>query len=278
MIVVTGATGKVGRQVVERLTDRGLSVRAVARDPDAAALPTGVEVVRGDLADPKSLEAHLSGVEAVFRLWPFTSPETAADLAPRVVEVIARSVPRIVYLSAQAAIGQPDSFWAVVERAIEQSGATWTFLQPTGFATNTLGWADQIRTDGVVRQPYGDAARSLIDERDIAAVAVHALTEDGHCGARYVLTGPATLTQAEQVQAIAAAIHRPLRWEELPREAARQELVDAFDDAELADAALDAWAGFVSRPETVTSTVHDITGQPARTYGQWAIDNAAAFR
>jgi uncharacterized protein YbjT (DUF2867 family) len=253
-------------------------VRAVARDPDAAVLPTGVEVVRGDLADPRSLEAHLSGVEAVFLLWPFTSPETAADLAPQVVEVIARNVPRIVYLSAQAATEQPDSNWSIVERAIEQSGTAWTFLRPTGFATNTLGWADQIRADGVVRQPYGDAARSLIDERDIAAVAVRALTEDGHRGARYVLTGPTTLTQAQQVQAIGAAIGRLVRWEELPREAARQELADAFGDAEFADTALDAWAGFVSQPETVTSTVQDITGAPAHTFGQWAAENAAAFR
>jgi len=278
VITITGATGKVGRQVVERLTEQGVAVRAVARDPDAAALPTGVEVVRGDLADPTSLEAHLRGVEAVFLLWPFTSPATAADLAPRVVEVIARSVPRIVYLSAQAATEQPDSYWSIVERAIEQSGMAWTFLRPTGFATNTLGWADQIRADGVVRRPYGDAARSLIDERDIAAVAVRALTEDGHRGARYVLTGPATLTQAEQVQAIGEAIGRTLRWEELPPEAARQELVDTFGDAEFADAALDAWAGFVSQPETVTSTVQDITGAPAHTFDQWAADNAAAFR
>lgn len=278
MILVTGATGKVGRRLIAQLREQGALVRAVARDPRAAGLPPGVEVVRADLADPGSLEPHLAGVESVFLLWPFTSTEATADLAPMVVEVIASHVPSIVYLSAQAAAEQPDSFWAAVERLIEASGVKWTFLQPVGFAANTLIWADQIRSGDVVRWPYGTAARSLIHERDIAAVAARALTEDGHSGARYLLTGPATLTQAEQVHAIGAAIGRPLRWEELPREAARKELADAFGDTAFAEAALDAWAGFVSQPEQVTSTVRDITGAPARTFGQWAADNAAAFR
>jgi uncharacterized protein YbjT (DUF2867 family) len=193
-----------------------------------------------------------------------------------VVEVVARYVPRIVYLSAAAAADQPDSFWATVERLVE--GAQWTFLRPTGFATNTLMWADQIRSGDVVRWPYRAAVRSLIHERDIAAVAVRALAEDGHGGAQYVLTGPATLTQAEQVHAIGAAIGRPLRWQELPREAARKLLADAMGDPVFAEAALDSWAEFVTRPEPVTSTVRDVTGVPARPFGQWAADHADDFR
>lgn len=138
-----------------------------------------------------------------------------------------------MYLSAQAAAGQPDSFWALAERAIEDSGASWTFLRPTGFAANTLMWADQIRSGNVVRWPFGGAARALIDERDIAAVAVRALTGDGHAGTRYLLSGPAVLTQAEQLAAIGQAIGRELRWRELPRPAAVQELTAAWGDPRL---------------------------------------------
>src|SRR5215469_9784684 len=162
MVLVIGATGRIGRQVVAQLVERGAAVRAVTRDPAVANLPAGVDVVRGDLAEPRSLEPHLKGVTSVFLLWPFASPTAAAELGPGLVEVLARQVRRIVYLSASAAAWQPGSFWATVERLVEASGAAWTFLRPTGFAANTLMWADQIRAGNVVRWPYGAATRSLI--------------------------------------------------------------------------------------------------------------------
>ncbi len=277
MILVTGATGKVGRQLVAHLNERGESVRAVVRDPRSASLPEGVEVVSADLADPASLMGHLEGVTSVFLLWPFTTLDAAAALAPPVVDAIARQVPRIVYLSAQAAAEQPGSWWAAVEHLVEASGASWTILRPTGFAGNTLMWADQIRSGDVVRWVYGEAARSLIDERDIAAVAGRALTDDGHAGATYVLSGPEAVTQAEQVHTIGAAIGRRLRWEELSRHAAREQLAEAFGDPGFADSALDAWAGFVSRPEPVTRTVQELTGTPAHTFSEWAKNHAEAF-
>jgi uncharacterized protein YbjT (DUF2867 family) len=160
-----------------------------------------------------------------------------------------------------------------VEQAIERSGAEWTFLRPTGFAANTLMWADQIRESGVVRWPYGRAARSLIHERDIAEVGVRALTGDGHAGQRYVLSGPEAIGQADQVQAIGEAIGRDLRWEELSREEAEERL-----EGKVPETALDTWAKFAEEPEIVTSTVQDLTGEPARTYAQWAHDHAADFR
>jgi uncharacterized protein YbjT (DUF2867 family) len=128
-----------------------------------------------------------------------------------------------------------------------------------------------------VRWPYGAAARSLIHERDIAAVAVRALTEDGHAGAQYVLTGPQVLTQVEQVRTIGEVIGRPLRWEEISREAARQQLLAAWGDSSFVDRALAAWAEMVTEPEPVTPTVEEITGAPARTFREWAIDHADAF-
>jgi len=277
-VLVTGATGTVGRQVVSQLLDTGAAVRALVRDADSADLPAGVKLVGGDLSRPATLTNALDGVGAVFLVWPFSTPEAAAEIAPGVVEMLAEQARRIVYLSAEAAANKPESFWAKLERLVERSAAEWTLLRPTGFAKNTLMWAEQIRSDGVVRWPYPAAARSLIHEADIAAVAVRALTEDGHTGKSYVLTGPETLTQTEQVHAIGAAIGRPLRFEEIPREQARPRLVAAFGDEAFADGALDTWATFVTQPEPVTSTVQQVTGIPARTLRDWAGDHADRFR
>ena len=276
MIVVTGGTGRVGQQVVAQLRERNLKVRVVSRRPGQPQ--AGVETAAADLADPASLEPALRGADALFLLWPFTSAELTATLAPQVAKLAARHVTRIVYLSAQPAAERPGSFWALTERAIEDSGAAWTFLRPAGFASNTLMWADQIRAGDVVRWPFGAAARTLIDERDIAAVAVRALTGDGHAGARYLLSGPAVLTQAEQLAAIGRALGRDLIWEELPRAQAQQALTAAWGDPGFAASALDTWERFVTHPEVVTSTVRDLTGVPARTFADWAAANAGAFR
>jgi uncharacterized protein YbjT (DUF2867 family) len=277
-ILVTGATGNVGRHVVSELAKAGADVRALTRSPDAAGLPAGVDVARGDLFRPATVAATLEGVDSVFLLWPATTLDGAAEI----VELIASHARRIVYLSAMAAgdqqDGQPEGFWAGVERLIRRTSLEWTFLRPTGFAANALMWADQIRSAGVVRWPYGAATRSLIHERDIAAVAVRALTGDEHAGAKYVLTGPQVLTQVQQVHAIGEAIGRPVRWEELSPEIARKELLAAWGDAAFVDIALGSWADMVTAPEPVTSTVEEVTGVPARTFGEWAADHADAFR
>jgi uncharacterized protein YbjT (DUF2867 family) len=269
MIFVTGATGKVGRHVIDGLLERGEAVLALARDPEAAALPEEVEVIAGDVQDPEGFSAQVEGADAVFLLWPLFGEDGAAEL----VDTLAKHTGRIVYLSAEAAARRPDSFWAAIEQAVERTPAEWTLLRPTGFAANTLMWADQIRESGTVRWPYGQAARSLIHERDIAEVGVRALTEDGHVGARYVLTGPEAITQVDQVRAIGEALGRDLRWEELSREDAETELA-----GQVPDTALDTWASFVDNPEVVTSTVEEVTGEAARPYAEWARDHAGDFR
>jgi uncharacterized protein YbjT (DUF2867 family) len=243
-------------------------VRALARDPGSARFHRGVDAVSGDLTNPRSLAEHLDDVEAVFLVWPFFS----SDGVDEVVDMLARYAPRIVYLSAEAASKRPDSFWAAIERTIERATTEWTFLRPTGFAANTLMWAEQIRESGVVRWPYGQAARSLIHERDIADVTIHTLTEDGHAGARYVLTGPESLTQVEQAHAIGEAIGRPVSWDELSRQDAEDQI------AGLPATALDTWASFVETPEIVTSTVEELTGKPARRFDEWARDHMKDFR
>jgi uncharacterized protein YbjT (DUF2867 family) len=276
VILVTGATGTVGGEVVAQLHGAGVATRALTRSPAEARVPDTVEVVGADLADPHTLEPALRGVDAVFLVWPFTSAEDASP----VLDVVASRTRRLVYLSsAGGQRPEPEGmFHADMERLVEKSDLDWTFLRPSGFASNTLIWADQIRRDGVVRWPFGNAARSLIHERDIAAVAVRALTEDGHVGAKHVLTGPEPITQAEQVRAIGDAIGRPTRWEETPPEAIRDALVSSFGNASFVDHALATWAGFVDEPELVTSTVGEITGAPPLPFGEWASDHGDEFR
>jgi uncharacterized protein YbjT (DUF2867 family) len=278
MILVTGATGTVGRQVVEQLVAEDQPVRAVARDPDSSGLPDGVEVVAGDLSDAVGLAPNLHGVDAVFLLWPFPTVESVRKLGPALINTLAAHVGRVVYLSATPAAQPPGGFWRAVEALIEVSGLEWTHLRPTGFAKNTLIWADQIRAGDVVRWPYPDAARSLIHERDIAAVAVQALVRDELIGAMPVISGPEAITQADQIAQIGTAIGRELSCEDMPQGEAVAELVARFGNADFARSALDVWADFVTEPEVVTTAVAEVTGEPGRPFRDWAAEHADDFR
>ncbi|MFF3442766.1 NAD(P)H-binding protein [Streptosporangium sp. NPDC002721] len=269
-ILVIGATGTTGRQVVAQSLEAGAEVRATARDPGAAGLPGGVEVVRGDLTDPDSLRAPLDGVEAVFLLWPFAT----AEGMPAVLDAIATRARRVVYLSSAAVRDHERR----IERMIERSGLEWTFLRPHAFAANTLRWAGRIRAEAVVREPYGAAAMPPLHERDLAAVAVRALLGDGHEGATYELTGPETLTQAEQAGVIGEVIGRPVRWEETSPEAARQRMLADGWPPGAVDGVLRAQAGMVAEPRAATATVEAVTGVPARTFRTWVTGHADRFR
>lgn len=182
-LLVTGSTGRVGRQLVAQLLSADAEIRALTRDPEAADLPPGVEVVRGDLTNPSSLDPCLDGVDAVFLVWT-----AAAETAPQVVELMAQHVRRVVFLSsphktAHPLFQQPNPLKALhagVERFIEESGLEWTFLRPGMFAANALSWwAPQIRVGDVVRWPYGEAPTAPIHERDIAEVAMHGSSSRG---------------------------------------------------------------------------------------------------
>jgi uncharacterized protein YbjT (DUF2867 family) len=278
MNLVTGTTGTVGRRVVEQLVAEDQPVRPVARDPDRAGLPHGVELVAGDLSDAVGLAPHLHGVDTVFLLWPFPTVESVRQLGPPLINTLAAHVGRVVYLWATPAAEPPGGFWRAVEALIEVSGLEWTHLRPTGFAKNTLMWADQIRAGDVVRWPYPDAARSLIHERDIAAVAVQALVRDELIGAMPVISGPEAITQADQIAEIGTAIGRELRYEDMPQDEAVAELVARFGNADFARSALDVWAGFVTEPEVVTTAIAEVTGEPARPFRDWAAEHADDFR
>ncbi|MFG2140886.1 NAD(P)H-binding protein [Streptomyces sp. NPDC048650] len=285
-ILVTGATGNVGRQVVSQLlAGHAGEVRALTRNPAAAGLPDGVDVRQGDLADPAALEAALGGADSVFLMWPFHD----ADPAATVVDAIDRHAGRVVFLSSGAVQDglapeqQPHPVGrshARVERLIARSGLRWTFVRPSTFAANTLWFADQIRAGNVVQGAYGAVRMALLHEADIAAVAVRALTEDGHDEAAYGLTGPEVLTQAQQVRIIGEVLGRPIRWQELSREEARQRLLadDNFPDF-FVEPLLDGYADMLSAPPTrLTSTVEAVTAAPACTYRDWVADHAADFR
>ncbi|MFC4014312.1 alcohol dehydrogenase catalytic domain-containing protein [Nonomuraea purpurea] len=245
-VLVSGATGTIGRPLVNQLKDAGADVRTVTRE----------------LTDPAALRAALDGVEAVFLLWPFASAEGARE----VLELIGAR--RVVYLSSAAA--RPHE--VEIERLIAGTAREWTVLRPHAFAANTLRWAGQVRA-GVVRQPRGDAVFSPIHERDVAAVAVRALLQEGHHGAIYTLTGPRPLTQRRQAQVIGAAIGRPVRWEEEPAQEARLRLLGLGWPAPAVDGMLRALA----EPGPATETVREVTAAPATTFETWASEHAADF-
>jgi uncharacterized protein YbjT (DUF2867 family) len=280
-VLVTGATGRVGRAVVGLLTDAGVPVRALTRGAAAAAaLPANVEVVTGDLTVPASLDAGLRGVDAVFLVW--TAPPATA---PAVVELLAKHARRVVFLSSPHQTPHPffqqpnpmAEMHADIERLIAAAGVESTIIRPGMFASNVLfWWADAIRTGGVVRWPYGAAETAPVDDRDVAAVAARTLYQDGHAGGDYVLTGPQSLSQAEQVRIIGDVVRRRITFVELSPDEFRGETEGSWPRS-VVDMLLAAWGATLGRPAYVTATVSDILGSPPRTFRQWAADHAAAF-
>jgi len=244
-------------------------VVAVTRNPATAALPDGAHVVGGDPSRPQTLTPALRGVDAVFLVWP-----APPDAAPAAIERIAQHAKRLVFLSAPHKTAHPffqqpnplAAMMARVESLIEASSLQWTILRPGMFAANSIPWwASQIRAGDVVRWPYGQAATAPIDERDVAAVAARVLIDEVR--GDYVLTGAESLTQAQQVQIIGDVLGRTLIFEEIPPA-----------ESGLPDMLLNAWKAAVGLPAYVTNTVAEITGRQARTFREWAADNAAAFR
>ncbi len=279
-ILIIGATGTIGREIVPQLANSDMPVRAMVRQPDAARLPTYIEVMRGDLTLPETLDECLIGVDTLFLVW--TAPPSALTEA---LKRIAKHTRRIVFLSAP--LKTPHPFFQQpnpsrvlaesIERMIEASGVAWTFLRPGMFAANALRWwAPAMRANAVIRWPCISAPTAPIHERDIAAVAVRVLCEEFHAGAEYVLTGPESLSQLEQISTIGRVVGRALQIEEMTPDEARRAW-GAFMPASVANMLLDAWIAALGQPAYVTSTVEEITGVAARTFHDWATDHAADF-
>jgi uncharacterized protein YbjT (DUF2867 family) len=277
-VLVTGATGRTGRHVVAGLRSAGVGVRALTRSPDQTEADDGVTPTVGDLTRPETLTAAAEGVDAIFLLWPSFS----SDQAEESIAALCDSEPHVVYLSAAALQGPPgrpmQGVWSEVESLVERATSRWTFVRGGGFATNTLQWADQIRAGDVVRLPFPEAGRSVVHERDIADVAVAALTNPAHVGRSYAVTGPEVLTQTEQVRQIGDAIGRTLRVEPEPLEETRTWMTEGFGDPAVVETSIAHWSSLVDTPERVSDDVVRVTGNPARTFRQWADDHAGDFR
>ncbi|MFJ2559139.1 MULTISPECIES: SDR family oxidoreductase [unclassified Streptomyces] len=280
MILVTGATGNIGGALVRELLAAGAGpLRGLTRDPvraRATGFPDGAEAVHGDLARAASLRPALDGVRALF-LVSRVGPDAEILAAAREA-----GVERVVLVSSLTALTHPHLGPAgenlAVERSLRDSGMAWTILRPTQFASNTLLWADTIRARETVRVPYADIGLPTIHPADIASVAGAALTGAGHEGRTYELTGPARITPRQQIGAIAAALGRDVACAETDRREAHGRLAALLGD-EAADAVLDVTGGDVNDELLrVRDTVERITGAPARTFRQWAGENAAAFR
>ncbi len=269
--LVAGATGRVGRYLVEQLNASGHQVLALTRDASKAAFSRGVEIVEGDLTNPASIAPAMEGVTGLhlinFNGGDYSPLETGGEI----IQLAERAgVKRVTILGA----GEETS----VEQAAKASSLAWTILQPVEFMTGALDYAETIRSEGVVRQPFANRKTAIVHEADIAAVAAAVLTGDGHSGKSYVITGPEVLTPNMMVDTIGATIGREIQFIELSEEEGREQWrVQGFPDDMIE---FFVWA-HGNTPEvgyTVVPTVEEVTGKPARTFAQWAQEYADAFK
>lgn len=275
MILVTGATGNVGGEVVRALCAEGHLVRALTRGVAPSTLPPGVETVVGDLNDPESLCGAFVGVSGVFLLPGY------ADM-PGLLSVIGQSGARRVVLLSGPSAGSGDmtnavtAFMVTSEQAVRSSGLDATIVRPSGFMSNTFEWTPQLAAGDVVRAPFASIGVAMIDPADIAAVVALALTTAGHVGTTYRITGPETLVPADRLRILAEVLGRDLRFEAQPDGEARQAML-ATMPAEYVDAFFDFYADGALDDSVVLSAYQDLTGRPPRTFEQWARAHADAF-
>lgn len=285
-ILIIGATGTVGRQLVSELlaTTTNTQVRALLRNPDSASLPPAVEKFRGDLTAPESLDPALKNIDAAFLVW--TAPPATA---PAVVDRIAQNTSRLVFLTAphqtpHPFFQQPNAMsvmLSTIERHIESTPLQSTFIRPGMFAANCIDWwSAAFRNNEPIRWPLLQAPTAPIDTRDIAAVAAHILTDaqtQNHSAKSYVITGPESLTQLEQLQIIADTIGHPLRYEDLSADDSRRLSIPPFPPPVL-NMLLNAWTAALGQPAYVTTTVADLLHRPAHSFREWAQHNAQSFQ
>ncbi|MEW2144094.1 NmrA family NAD(P)-binding protein [Micromonospora vinacea] len=265
---MTGATGNTGWHVVSELVRRGEHVRALTRDPAAAAgrFPAEVELVAGTHTAPGTLDAAFDGVHR---------------LHVTVTAGLAEAGPELVRRAVDAGVRRITVVWGgwvgPAEQAVADSGVQWTRLEPQEFMSNTLTWIDSVRSEGVVREPY-DFPSALVHEADIGAVAATALLEDGHAGRAYNLTGPQSLTPRERIAVLSRAVGREVTFVPITHEQA----VDRLTATGVSRADAEYVVGWYAAPSkestTVVDTIEQVTGRPARTFEQWVAEHAERFR
>jgi uncharacterized protein YbjT (DUF2867 family) len=279
MIVVTGATGNIGRPLTRALAEAGEQVTAVSRH--AAEVPDGVQHVVADLAGPKSLEPALTGAKALFLLLSGDLHAVGANPADVIGQAVDSGVRRIVLLSTLGVVTRPFGTTRIavleLEDVLRNSGADWSILRPGGFASNALWRAESVRAQRTVAAPFGDTGVPILDPADIAEVAAACLTDDRHSSKIYELTGPEVITPREQARAIAAALGEPVRFHELTRAEAKAGM-EQMMPGELADDTLDILGSPTEHEQRVSPDVRKVLGRAPRTFAGWAERNVEAFR
>ena len=276
MILVTGATGNVGSELVAQLTAANHEVRALVRSREALTLAANAQLVVGDLNQPESLAPALEGVRSVFLLGGYR------DMPAVLAEIRKAEVEHVVLLSSRSIVGGDPSnaivaMWLKSEQAVRSSGVAWTFVRPSGFASNALRWRQQLKAGAVVRAPFANAPIASIDPHDIAAVAAVALTTNGHESKSYALSGPQAQLPAQQLGILGQVLGRDLYFEAQPDDEARVELSQSTP-ADFVDAFFRFFVNGEFDDAIISPTVKEITGQPPRSFEQWARAHARDFQ
>lgn len=275
MIVVTGATGNVGRPLVRALVTAGEQVTAVSRGISARDMPAGVRHHQADLAEPESLAPALDGADALFLLTSGDFVSAGGSVSDVLDVARAGGIGRVVLLSSQGvATGSHPS---TLEDPATESDLEWTLLRPGGFDSNTFQWTEMVRAQRMVGAPFGDVALPTIDPADIAEVAAVALRDAGHVGRAYELTGPAPISPRQQAMAIAGALGEPVRFVEQDRAEARAQMLQ-FMPEPIVEATLDILGTPKAAEQRVSPDVEQVLGRPPRTFAEWAARNIAAFK
>jgi uncharacterized protein YbjT (DUF2867 family) len=274
MILVTGATGNIGRELIGALAERGEQVRAVARQP-VDRLPPGVEQVVADLNSPDSMRTALAGVRGLFLLPGYQNMPGTLDEAKQA------GVEQVVLVSSSSVDGgDPGNavtrYMMDSEAAVRASGLAWTFLRSFGFMSNTLQWVPQLQARNVVRAPWAGVPIAMIDPYDIATVAAVAFTSAGHGGRHYTLSGPEALRPADRVRILGQVLGRDLTFEGQPDDEARAEMSNSMP-AEYVDAFFSFYSEGTLDESGVRPDVTDVTGRPPRPFRQWAQAHASMF-
>lgn len=276
MLLVTGATGNVGGELVRFLVSAGHNVRALVHGTGRSPLLAGAEEVVGDLNQPQTLRAALEGVQGVFLLSGYQ------DMPGALAEMRQAGVERVVLLSGSSApVGDMSNaitrYMVQSETAVRESGVPWTILQPNSFMSNALRWLPQLQAGNTVHAQFPNVRVAAIDPYDIAAVAAQALTSQEHAGQSYRLSGPESLLPADQVRILAHVLGRDLQFVGLSDAETRAEM-SATTPAEYVDAFFSFFADGKLDESPVLSTVEDITGRQPHTFEQWARAHAAALQ
>jgi uncharacterized protein YbjT (DUF2867 family) len=285
MILLTGATGTTGSSLVGQLASAGVKVRALVRNRAKAASIMGekVEIAEGDLSKPQTLDAALAGIDRVFIL---SSPTPQiAELEGNLVEALKRSstIKHAVKLSVIGA--DPDSplrlarVHGQVERMLEDSAIPCTFLRPHSFMQNTLSFAPTIKAQGVFYAPMGEGRIGHVDTRDIARVAAKALTEPGHEGSTYTLTGPEALSYADIAEKLSGVVGKKVTYVDVPLGAARQGMIGSGMSEWLADGLCELYSLWHDdRDGMTTRDIQEVTKREPVSYDRFARDYAESFR